>query len=283
MKKEVFEPAGLMHTRVIHPIRTGEHIDNLAVSMVLNDESGRYMLPQEADFCKEVVFEGGVNGDGNIHTNIFDLFTWDRVLREGKLIILEEQAEMYAPTRLANGELAMDDDLLGPVCYGFGWDIINDPEHGLIVCHSGYWPEYSAWYERFIDEDKALIKLSCRDQLDARANNALVPGLRAIAMDKEPGTVRSAEDIEIKDPDKSGRKAFCGKYEKPEDDLYIDEVFMQEDEFFARFMMAGGHSWEWKLYPLGGNEFGVKRYSFKLAFGDGCLIYGGATCKKPQA
>ena len=31
LKREIFEPAGLEHTRVIHPVKTGEHIENLAV------------------------------------------------------------------------------------------------------------------------------------------------------------------------------------------------------------------------------------------------------------
>ena len=280
LKKEIFDPAGMEHTRVIHPIKTGEHIENLAVSMVLDDENGRFILPQDSQACREVIYEGDVNGDGNVHTNIFDLFKWDRVLHEGKLITHEEQAEMYAPTLLSNGEYALDDDLLGPVCYGFGWDVINDPEHGLIVCHSGYWPEYATWYERFIDEDKVIIKLSCRDQLDARANNALVPGLRAIAEDKEPEPVRSIEDFETKDPDRSRWESFCGKYEKPDDDLFVDEVFMKDNELFVKLMTDNGRTWDWKLYPLGGNEFGIKRYSFMFQFDDGSLTYGGYTCKK---
>ena len=279
LKREIFEPAGLEHTRVIHPVKTGEHIENLAVSLVIDNKSGRYMLPQDSDTCREVIFEGGVNGDGNVHTNIFDLLKWDRILREGKLITLGEQAEMYAPTRLSNGELAMDNDLLGPVCYGFGWDIINDPGHGLIVCHSGYWPEYETWFERFIDEDKVIIKLSCRDQLDARANHAVVPGLLAVAADQEPKPALSVEEIAVKDPDQSSWEDFCGKYEKPDDDFFVDEVFMKDGELFVRLAEKCG-TWDTKLYPLGENEFGIKWYSLVFRFGDGSLSYGGYTCKK---
>ena len=88
-------------------------------------------------------------------------------------------------------------------------------------------------------------------------------------------------DRVIKDPDKSGWEVFCGKYEKPDDDLFIDEVFMKDGELFARFMTDTGRSWEWKLFPLGGNEFGVKRwYSVVFKFEEGTISYGGYTCKK---
>jgi hypothetical protein len=46
-------------------------------------------------------------------------------------------------------------------------------------------------------------------------------------------------------------------------------------------MTDTGRSWEWKLFPLGGNEFGVKRwYSVVFKFEEGMISYGGYTCKK---
>ena len=214
-----------------------------------------------------------------MHSNIFDLLRWDRVLREGTILTPEEQAEMYTPTMLPNGEPALDDNLIGSACYGYGWDIANDPEHGLIVCHSGYWPEYATWYERFVDEDKVIVKLSCRDQLDARANNALVPGLHVIAAGQEPKPVLSVEDIALKDPDKKGLEAFCGKYEKPDDDIIVNEVYMRDGELIIR-LIENNRVWETKLYPLEGNEFGIKRYSLVFRFDDGALTYRGNICKK---
>jgi hypothetical protein len=90
-------------------------------------EDGRYILPDDSPDPdnNEVVPLDGVNGDGLVHSNIFDLFRWDRVLREGSIITFEEQAEMYTPTLLNNGEPGLDDDEIGPTCYGYGWDIMN--------------------------------------------------------------------------------------------------------------------------------------------------------------
>ena len=111
--------------------------------------------------------------------------------------------------------------------------------------------------------------------------NALVPGLHAVAAGEEPEPVRTVEEIAEKDPDRSGWGAFCGKYEKPDDDLFVDEVFMRDGELFAKLMTDSGRTWDWKLYPLGGNEFGVKLwYSVVFEFGEGSLSYGGYTCRK---
>lgn len=281
LEQNIFIPAGMTATKVYHRRKDGIAVPNLALGMVYED--GRYILPDDSadPDISEVVPLDGVNGDGLVHSNIFDLFRWDRVLREGTVVTLEEQAEMYTPTLLKSGEYGVDDDLIGPAYYGYGWDIINDPEHGLIVDHSGGWPGYALWFERFIDEDKVIIKLSCREQTDGRALNALVPGLHAIACGDEPEPVMTIEEIAIKDPDKSGWEALCGKYEKPDDDLFVDEVFMMDGELFAKFGTDTGRAWDWKLFPLGGNEFAVKPwYSVVFEFGDGCINYGGYTCKK---
>ena len=277
LAENIFIPAGLTSTKIYHRRKDGITIPNLALGMVLED--GRYLLPDDSKGSSDVVPLDGVNGDGLVHSNIFDLLRWDHVLRKGKLITPEEQAEMYTPTKLSSGEPAIDDDLLGPDFYGYGWNIVNDPEHGLIVSHSGYWPEYSTWYERFIDENKVIVKFCCRDQLDGRANDALVIGLHAIASGKEPEPVRTIEEIEIKDPDKSGWASFCGKYEKPDEDWFVEEVFMRDGTLFAKFIL-GSRTEESKLYPLGEREFGVKRYSIVFKFGDGSICYDGHTCQK---
>ena len=279
LERNIFIPAGMTSTKVYHRRKDKITVPNLALGMVYEDDC--YILPDDSVEYNNVVPLDGVNGDGLVHSNISDLFRWDRVLREGSVVTLEEQAEMYTPVKLSSGEYGEDDDLIGPAYYGYGWDIMNDPEHGLIVAHSGGWPGYSLWFERFIDEDKVIIKLSCREQIDGRAVNVLVPGLHAIAAGKEPEPVRTVEEIAEKEPDKSGWEAFCGKYERPDDDFFIDAVFMKEGELFARFMTDTGRAWDWKLFPLGGNKFGVKRwYSVEIEFEKGSISYDGYTCKK---
>ena len=89
------------------------------------------------------------------------------------------------------------------------------------------------------------------------------------------------EDVVIKDPDKSKWESFCGQYEHPEDaDFIIDEVWMKDSELYARAIDDDGDKLEFKLYPIGEDEFGRKGGLLKVKFRDGCLSFDDFTCKK---
>ena len=104
--------------------------------------------------------------------------------------------------------------------------------------------------------------------------------MRAIARDQDPGPVQTIEDLAVKDPNKSKWDSFCGKYERPGDaDFAVDEVFLKDGELYIR-AIDGGEELEFRLYPIGENEFGRKGGMLKLKFGDGCLMMEGLTCKK---
>ncbi|MBR0353953.1 MAG: hypothetical protein IJK35_01125, partial [Oscillospiraceae bacterium] len=99
--------------------------------------------------------------------------------------------------------------------------------------------------------------------------------------DKEPKPIVSIEDIALKDPDKSKWESFCGKYEHPEDaDFIIDEVYRKDGELWAKAIDDDGDPLEFRLYPIGQNEFGRKGGMLKLTFGDGCVMFDDHTCKK---
>jgi CubicO group peptidase (beta-lactamase class C family) len=218
-----------------------------------------------------------------VYTNIVDMLRWDRALREGKVLTSEEQQIMYTPGRLNNGEDAVydEDDGLG---YGFGWAVGHDEALGLVVSHSGGMPGVATWFERFLDADRVLVILSNRDYRDVRAYLGYWNGMEAIARDKEPEPIVCIEDIAIRDPDKSGWENFCGKYEHPEDaEFIVDEVFMKDGELHAKAIDDDGDPLEFRLYPIGENEFGRKGGMFKLTFGDGCVMYDDFTCKKLSA
>ena len=145
--------------------------------------------------------------------------------------------------------------------------------------------------------------LANRDYRDVRAYLGYWNGMEAIARDKEPKPIVSIEDIAIKDPDKSKWESFCGKYEHPEDaEFIVDEVFLRNDELYAKaidedgdeveFMLypigenefgrkdEDGDEIEFMLYPIGENEFGRKGGMLKLTFSDSCVAYDELTCKK---
>ena len=278
LQKKIFEPAGMNSTRCCHIRRDGIPFENFARATVFED--GKYVADVDSAEDGDVVAFDGLNGDDYVYTNIFDMLRWDRALREGKVLTLEEQKLMYTPAKLNNGEDAVyhEDEGLG---YGFGWFVGRDEELGRIVSHSGGMPGVATWLERFIDADRMLVILTCRDFADVRAYLSFEKGLKSIARGKEPEPVVAIEDIAIKDPDKSKWESFCGKYEHPEDaDFIIDEVWMQDGELHAKAIDEDGDEMTFRLYPIGEDEFGRKGGMLKLKFGDGCVMYDDFTCNK---
>ena len=281
MQKNIFEPAGMTDTRIFHRRMDKLNLENLAYGMVLDMETNEYMLPDVSKDQNFVVPLDGMVGDGMVHSNIFDLLKWDRALREEKVLTKEEQQIMFTPGLLSNGEKAVAGIEGDAPFYGFGWEIGNLPDLGLIVCHSGSWPGYGTWFERFVDADRTLIILRCRDITDFRAFRSFSGGIRAIAKGEEPGPVTYIEELALKDPDKSKWEEFCGRYERPtENDFYINEILMKDGDLYMQVDTDMGYSYELKLYPFGEKEFGFKRYPFPIVFGDGCVNYMGQTCKK---
>ena len=281
LQKNIFEPAGMTSTRCCHIRRDGVPFENYAQATVYDGgDDGKCVADVDSEEVGEVVAFDGLNGDDYVYTNIFDMLKWDRALREGKVLTAEEQKLMYTPGKLNNGENAVydEDDGLG---YGFGWAVGQEEELGLVVSHSGGMPGVATWFERFIDADRTLVILSCRDYRDIRAYEGYWDGMEAAARDKEPEPVRSIEDIALKDPDRSKWESFCGKYEHPEDaDFIVDEVFMKDGELHAKAFDEDGDPLTFRLYPIGEDEFGRKGGMLKLKFGDGCLLFDDYSCKK---
>jgi len=131
------------------------------------------------------------------------------------------------------------------------------------------------------DDDRVLIFMGCREAEDVRSDAAFWNGMRAIAMDKEPGAVTSIEDESLKDPDISKWEAFCGKYDHPDDaELIIEEVFLKDGDLFAKGVDEDGRDFMSKFYPIGENRFSMKRRWTHFIFGDNELIYDETKCRK---
>ncbi|MBP0969816.1 MAG: beta-lactamase family protein [Oscillospiraceae bacterium] len=281
LQKNIFDPAGMSSTHACHIRRDGVPFEGLARATV--PEDGRWVFDIDSrDYADIVNSVDGLNGDDYVFTNIFDLFAWDRALREGKVLTADEQRIMYTPGKLNSGENAMYYEEEG-MSYGFGWAVVNDEENGLVVSHSGGMPGVATWFERFIDRDRVLIILNNREALDMRASDSGWEAVRDIAFGREPRQVISVEDIAVKDPDRSKWESFCGKYEHPEDtDLIVDEVYKKDGELWIRTVDEDGIWNDWMLYPLGEDKFGRKGGMIELTFGEGSVTYLKKTCKKLQ-
>ena len=278
LQQNIFESAGMTSTRCCHIRRDGIPFENFARATVFED--GRYVADADSEDYSEVVAFDGLNGDDYVYTNIFDLFAWDKALREGKVLTPEEQQLAYTPATLNSGETAVYDEEEN-MSYGFGWGIERSETFGLIVSHSGGMPGVATWFERFIDEDRVLIVLTSREVEEFRTTLGFFEGLRKIARGKEPDPIRTIEEIAVKDPDKSKWESFCGKYEHPEDgDLIIDEVFLKYGNLYAKASDEDRDGFEFRLYPIGDGTFGRKGGMLKVAFDGNCLTFDGVTCKK---
>ena len=275
LAQEIFQPAGMPSTLLCHPRKEKITLENLARGLVL--ENGRYILPDGSKAHDYDVPLDGIHGKGNVRSNILDLFQWDRVLREERILTKEERQIMYTPVMLNNGQPAGGEK----APYGFGWRIYNNPALGLVVCHSGGWPGYITWYQRFVDADRVLIHLCCREPMDARVNTCFFEGMDAIASDREPKPIRTIEELSLPDPDKSGWEALCGKYSHPEDEKsFIDEILMRNGALYANLYQRNtfdGWIEQRRLYPLGEKQFGIKDRGDLLTFGDGTLCFDGNT------
>ena len=278
LQKNIFEPAGMTSTRCCHIRRDGVPFDNYARATVF--ENDKCVADIDSAEYGDVAAFDGLNGDDYVYTNIFDMLRWDRALRDGRVLTEEEQKIMYTPGKLNNGEDAVYDEGDG-LGYGFGWAVGREEELGLVVSHSGGMPGVATWFERFIDADRVLVILGCRDYRDVRAYLSFWEGMEAIARDKEPEPIVSIEDITVKDPDKSKWESFCGKYEHPGDaEFIVDEIFLKNGELHANSIDEDGDEMTFRLYPIGENEFGRKGGMFKLKIGEDCVMYDDFTCKK---
>ena len=282
--ENVFKPAGMNSTRVIHRRKDNETVENLAYGRFF--EGGKYILPDDSKEITYVVPLDGMAGDGNVHTNVLDMFKWDQALREGKILTREEQEMMWALSTLNNGEPSGEDDSMADLGigfkvdgYGFGWEIIHDEKLGLIVQHTGGWQGYLSYYVRFVDANRMFIILMSHYETDMRGGYTFWNAVRMIAMGEDPKPIQMIEDLEIKNPDKSKWQSYVGKYEHKDEDFYIDEVFIKDGDLYAT-LFDEDETEEIKLYPLKDKEFGRKFGYATFVFGKNCVKYIGNTCKK---
>ncbi|MBO7549225.1 MAG: beta-lactamase family protein [Clostridia bacterium] len=179
MKTNVFEPAGMYSTQVCHTRKDGIAIPNMAYGLVPHD--GGYILADESGPDEWVIWLDGGHGAGHVYSNIFDLFAWDRALKKETVLTREEQQMMYTPGLLNDGRTGGFGDDKEEIGYGFGWDILKYPRLGLAVSHGGDYPGYRTLLRRFVDADRVLVILSCRDAKDAKAFEKFMSDMKSAA------------------------------------------------------------------------------------------------------
>ncbi len=150
LRKSIFIPLKMKRTFVYNRRLSPKKINNYALGYLYIKSKGQYVLPDDYDKTKMVIWLDGVVGDGTVNSTIIDLLKWDRALYTTKLVSKESIAEIFSNGVLNDGALAK---------HGFGWRILETKEYGKIARHSGGWPGYMTYIERDMDNDKTIIIL----------------------------------------------------------------------------------------------------------------------------
>ena len=150
LNKVIFKPLKMTNTFVYTRRYAPKKINNYAYGYVYSDSLKKYILPDDMEETKMVVWLDGVVGDGTVNSTVNDLLKWDRALYTSKLISNSSLKDIFTV-----GEL----DDKSKTEYGFGWFIKLNPDFGTLINHSGGWPGYGAYIDRHIDNDKTIIIL----------------------------------------------------------------------------------------------------------------------------
>lgn len=217
LQKAIFKPLEMNNTFVYTRRFAPKKISNYAFGYIYSDSLKKYILPDELEETKMVIWLDGIVGDGTVNSTVNDLLKWDRALYTEKLVSSESKKEIFSAVEL-NNKSKRD--------YGFGWALSDDEAYGKIVNHSGGWPGYKTFIERHIDNDKTIIVLQNHESV---STTKLFAYLRSIIYNK-PLPVKK-ERTEIKLTNEQLQK-FVGVFEIQESmevtvSLKSNQLFVQ--------------------------------------------------------
>lgn len=146
----IFTPLNMKRTLENNDVNRADIITDYAIGH-LKREDGTCMKPHELPEMEFSYYLDGLQGDGNVHTTMNDLFKWDRALYTDTLLSKSTLSEAFTPVVLNNKRSAPN---------GLGWFVSNIAGKGRKVEHSGYWPGYQSTFQRYVDLDKTVIILN---------------------------------------------------------------------------------------------------------------------------
>jgi CubicO group peptidase (beta-lactamase class C family) len=139
LREAIFEPLGLRQTgplsyEVITPRRAHGHV---------RGHSGFHNARPDGEMFSYAA--------GGLGSTLDDLATWDKALREHRLINAQTSKAMLAPTLLGDGSLYP---------YGLGWGLTDDYLGQRLVHHAGGVSGFACQMVRLRDQDLTTIVLS---------------------------------------------------------------------------------------------------------------------------
>jgi D-alanyl-D-alanine carboxypeptidase len=156
LRERIFQPLGMSATR------------RDTAGIVANRVSG-YVFRNGALQNAEYTSETWAYSEGGLISTALDLAKWEAALYTEKLVTRASLEQMWTPTKLKDGRLAIigDNGAGKPNYYGLGWYISEYKGHKLIL-HPGNKPGFSSAFTRFVD-DKLTVILLCNSSSESPA------------------------------------------------------------------------------------------------------------------
>jgi CubicO group peptidase (beta-lactamase class C family) len=141
LKKNVFEPAGMVETFVYDPMHPE----------MLKTAATGYVPRRGGPVVSYFNHLDGVTGDKGIYSTVEDLHHWDMALNEEKLVSFQTLEEAFTPQHTQPKVL--------PKNYGFGWRLTQLDTGDWLTYHTGWWHGFKNYYLHNPKDNSAIIIL----------------------------------------------------------------------------------------------------------------------------
>jgi CubicO group peptidase (beta-lactamase class C family) len=213
LDKNIFKPLDMKSTLVYNRRYAPKKVDHYALGYIYSEKLDKYVLPDDVEDSKMVIWLDGIVGDGCVNSTVLDLLKWDRALYTNKLLSPEGMKQVFTSGILKDKTKSN---------YGSGWFLEDLKDFGKIVKHSGGWPGYRTYIERHIDSDKTIIILQNHNDVSFALDR-----IRRILYGKLLQEERVAKEIKIAD---EVADQYAGLYQIAEDN-YTNIVKRKEGYF----------------------------------------------------
>lgn len=165
LQKNIFEKLGMDRTKIITRRYKPEPLTNYAYGYVKDLEINKFVLPDNFEKTKGVIYFDGIYGDGSLNSTILDLYKWDRALYTEEILSKKSIEEMFTPGILNNKKQTE---------YGYGFCINNSKIYKNKVHHTGGWPGYKTLITRCIDDDVLIVVLTNNEEANINFTDKII-------------------------------------------------------------------------------------------------------------
>lgn len=164
--KNIFKPAKMTGSYVksgrVNPTGTPNMAYSYIKRLLYSDDFTNVNKTLSDPRFRNIIYNLGFIGAGNVHSTTGDMLKYDRALANGTLLKKETLAESYLPSKLSSGEINKTPpgfNGFGGSSNGLGWFVLDDDSDGKIVWHSGGRPGSVTIILRNLAKNQTVIVL----------------------------------------------------------------------------------------------------------------------------